>query len=285
MAIQDDNTILNKGDLKAYHQKILPYLGSNIMMATNVSDNYSTEEKIIGTWIDGKPLYQKTLKLRTPIQDGDLFISDTPIGSQVETVADSKSMMVGSNGFFPIASYMFQGTILNGGSLTDAAKVRIQINDNNHYSRNTVRLVVTTSAYANDFEYYATICYTKTTDAAGSGVSTPGAYDLNRPDLWPENTEINFGGGLYGQRFTGTFSSNGSPKDLGVTVDRIIDEGGQMNFPGWVNAPVPHAVPSDTSDYWGMVFQGLNNMNLHINGSCYGGPKTVTYDVWVTYKK
>ena len=61
MAIQDDNTILSKGDLKAYHQKILPYLGGNMMMSTNVSDHYSTDEKVVGVWTDGKPLYQKTI--------------------------------------------------------------------------------------------------------------------------------------------------------------------------------------------------------------------------------
>lgn len=29
-------------------------------------DSYSTEEKLIGTWIDGKPLYQKTMSVTTP---------------------------------------------------------------------------------------------------------------------------------------------------------------------------------------------------------------------------
>ena len=28
---------------------------------SKTSDNYSTDEKVVGTWIDGKPLYQKTL--------------------------------------------------------------------------------------------------------------------------------------------------------------------------------------------------------------------------------
>lgn len=26
-------------------------------------DNYSTKEQVVGTWIDGKPLYQKTIKI------------------------------------------------------------------------------------------------------------------------------------------------------------------------------------------------------------------------------
>ena len=28
-----------------------------------ISDQYSTSEKVIGTWVDGKPAYQKTLIL------------------------------------------------------------------------------------------------------------------------------------------------------------------------------------------------------------------------------
>ena len=78
MAIQDDNTILSKADLKAYHQKILPYLGGNMMMSTNVSDSYSTDEKVVGVWLDGKPLYQKTFATTVPNNDngsGDTQIS------------------------------------------------------------------------------------------------------------------------------------------------------------------------------------------------------------------
>lgn len=30
------------------------------LMLSKTSDNYSTDEKVVGTWIDGKPLYQKT---------------------------------------------------------------------------------------------------------------------------------------------------------------------------------------------------------------------------------
>lgn len=33
----------------------------------NTKSNYSTEEKVIGTWIDGKPLYQKTYYLSSPL--------------------------------------------------------------------------------------------------------------------------------------------------------------------------------------------------------------------------
>ena len=33
----------------------------NSLALSKTSDNYSTEEQVVGTWIDGKPIYQKTL--------------------------------------------------------------------------------------------------------------------------------------------------------------------------------------------------------------------------------
>ena len=33
---------------------------------TNTNKNYSTEEQVIGTWIDGKPIYRKTITGKTP---------------------------------------------------------------------------------------------------------------------------------------------------------------------------------------------------------------------------
>lgn len=46
-----------------YHESILPYLNGQVPVIANKFDKtnlYSTDEKIVGTWIDGKPLYQKT---------------------------------------------------------------------------------------------------------------------------------------------------------------------------------------------------------------------------------
>ncbi len=49
MAVQNDNTIVTKGDLKTlFSDKIAPYLGQNLTLRTNVSDYYSTTEKIVG---------------------------------------------------------------------------------------------------------------------------------------------------------------------------------------------------------------------------------------------
>lgn len=36
---------------------------------------YSTEEQVIGTWIDGKPVYQKTVSITNPVS-GDTLLSN-----------------------------------------------------------------------------------------------------------------------------------------------------------------------------------------------------------------
>lgn len=46
--------------------------GVNLMPYTyvqNTSNNYSTEEQIVGKWIDGKPIYEKVIELDIVIQD------------------------------------------------------------------------------------------------------------------------------------------------------------------------------------------------------------------------
>lgn len=95
MAIQDDKTILSKADLKEYHNRILPYLGGNLMMSTNNSDYYSTDEKVVGVWIDGKPLYQKTVACGTLPSNN---VSSTAHGiSNLDKVVGISGIVVGNS--------------------------------------------------------------------------------------------------------------------------------------------------------------------------------------------
>lgn len=66
MSVQNPNRVVTKQDLADFYQGILPYLGGMPEMLANKfskGDMYSTDEKMIGQWIDGKPLYQKTLQI------------------------------------------------------------------------------------------------------------------------------------------------------------------------------------------------------------------------------
>ena len=62
--ITHSDELVTKTDLSNFYQTILPYLGGMPDVLANKfskADLYSTDEKIIGQWTDGKPLYQKTI--------------------------------------------------------------------------------------------------------------------------------------------------------------------------------------------------------------------------------
>ena len=49
MAVKDDSTLITKGDLKKFYNKILPYMGGNYVFNTlGTKDYYSEDEKVIG---------------------------------------------------------------------------------------------------------------------------------------------------------------------------------------------------------------------------------------------
>lgn len=62
MALTNDQ--ITAQNFKSFYQQILPFLNGNSPIAVNTfnkSDLYSTDEQLIGRWIDGKPLYQKII--------------------------------------------------------------------------------------------------------------------------------------------------------------------------------------------------------------------------------
>lgn len=64
MSVQNPERVVTKQDLADFYGQILPYLGGMPEILANKfskGDMYSTDEKMIGQWIDGKPLYQKVI--------------------------------------------------------------------------------------------------------------------------------------------------------------------------------------------------------------------------------
>ena len=63
ISLSNPDTVVTEERLYQFYQQILPYLGGMPDILANKfskADLYSTDEKLIGRWIDGKPLYQKT---------------------------------------------------------------------------------------------------------------------------------------------------------------------------------------------------------------------------------
>lgn len=129
---------IEKGNLSPY----TPYkpIGEQI---------YSTSEIRIGTWIDGKPLYQKSFKLNVNVTSSDTNIinlsTETPNYEHL-WIDESHSFMEVSNQSLPLNWYS---------SASDYIRTSVS------YQTNYVRTKGTTLS---NVVYYVTLLYTKTTD-------------------------------------------------------------------------------------------------------------------------
>lgn len=72
--------------------------------ACTAQDIYSTEEQVVGRWIDGKPVYRKVISFTAP--GGDIRI---PLGSEVSALVNVYGYL--DNGDFLIPFPMFAGSL------------------------------------------------------------------------------------------------------------------------------------------------------------------------------
>lgn len=106
MSVQNGERLATKQDLADMYQSMLPYLGGMPEMLANKfskGDLYSTDEKIIGQWTDGKPLYQKTITttVSTTQVDNEYFgsIADTLFANDIEM-----AFVIGDKSYYNISS-------------------------------------------------------------------------------------------------------------------------------------------------------------------------------------
>lgn len=290
MAIQDDNTVLCKGDLKAYHEQILPYLGGNLMLGTNVSDYYSTDEKIVGVWLDGKPIYQKTINAVMPqvTTSGTEAYEFTTLGvNNIDKIIKVDTIFFATN--FRSGNYV----VFTPSKDSNNIQVDVRPPASSELSTWSIKIVSTTTS-GNGWTPYITVRYTKTTDAANSAITTPGCYDINFPNTWPKNTEIFFGNGLYGYRLTGSKAlTSGTREDINFgnisSTTKIINQGGNIITPNnWGFAiPMSFNLTSEVPRIESFIYPQYNSskfiLYMIVNNASYEG--TYTYDVWVTYTK
>ena len=95
MALTNDQ--ITAQNFKDFYSEIRPYLNGNSPLAVNTfnkSDLYDTTEKIVGRWIDGRPLYQKTCVTTVPTTTVD--------GTYVQVALDNDTThkLVSGYGFF-----------------------------------------------------------------------------------------------------------------------------------------------------------------------------------------
>lgn len=147
--IINDNNITATSDVVTHGLYTIMYI-ENVIGIKFVSPNhtYSTEEQVVGTWIDGKPLYQKTLELTTPGSSSSEIFDLTNLNVDLIQSIDG---MLYEGGVYE-GQYKFKIPFYNSGSVFA-----------NIYIDNKKLIWVSSSYYLNQ-PILVTIQYTKTTD-------------------------------------------------------------------------------------------------------------------------
>lgn len=126
-------------------------LKMNDEIATSKLVNYSTEEQVVGKWIDGKPLYQRTIKYTSGWNIG-YEVSLPHNISNLDKVVDFKAFYTRSDGTTQHIPNVHNDMALWGAGIYD-------------FSVNNFTLYIGTLAGVFTInELFITLRYTKTTD-------------------------------------------------------------------------------------------------------------------------
>lgn len=180
---------------------VYPQAGNlvSIVNAFNKGDIYSTEEKMIGQWTDGKPLYQKTFVQSISVAVGDTAYVGDLSGLNIDFGTVSEYVMIDTNGYATALTHF---------------DVWLRVPQNNIGVTNK-------STQAKVGQMYVTIQYTKTTDVAISiGEATEYSTDEKIVGTWIDGKPIYQCTYNVGTLNLGTTWSSST---LDFTVDRLIN--------------------------------------------------------------
>lgn len=110
---------------------------------------YSEEEREVGVWIDNKPLYQKTVRFGAMPSSGMKTVA--------HNINDFETMFIANfcasqNGYYTSLPYVLAGSTRGIEAYLTSTTINVAVGQTYGYD-----------------DSYVTICYTKTTDVAGSG--------------------------------------------------------------------------------------------------------------------
>ena len=204
---------------------------ANATKMLGVGDCYSTSEKIVGCWVDGKPLYQKSFKIANIVHDSSWHRIPHGI-SDLDVVVSVSGIMINETEreMFPVTAYrptLTQGIIVGCGGTNGDSIMYI----NNWYnSPNT--------------DLYITFQYTKTTDVAGSGDWTPSGVSAVHYDDTEKIVGTFFGATLYERtvHYTGTINANTTVTIADVTswsISKVVSILGTIKESGWGTVEMP----------------------------------------------
>lgn len=122
---------------------------------------YSTTETLIGEWIDGKPLYQKTVTLITPQSDAtEHYIAIGAIDIDTIVKIDGIVKFASNHIYGGISPINLTGAAISG---SEVKGLKLRATDGSHTNPNSISITVSESSYAG-LSAWVTVRYTKTTD-------------------------------------------------------------------------------------------------------------------------
>lgn len=230
---------------------------------------YSDEEREVGVWRDGKPLYRKTINIGYLPNNA---VVPYPHGiANLERVTNFEGIGMNSSGIgLPLPKVSPLGLQY----LVDIAFTPTDIN-------------ITAGNDRSGYYAYVTMYYTKTTDAAGSGTwTTQGAYAHHySTDEQIVGTWID-GKTLYEKVITGTFSSGATTLELNYN----ISDGFVINFWGFLipsdNPARRRPIGSNFGNNANLIFNGFNMTSVTVkraDGQFWGNTPSV--QVVIQYTK
>ena len=151
MSLTNPNSLVTEERLNQFYGQILPYLGGMPDVLANKfskGDLYSTDEKMIGVWIDGKPLYQKTVDCGALPNNNTKTVNHNI--SDIDVIVHYYGIAQNGDTFFTLP-YVHKSTVGAQVSVV-ALKSEVQIQTGSDRSAFT--------------KSYVTLQYTKTTDSA-----------------------------------------------------------------------------------------------------------------------
>lgn len=229
---------------------------------------YSTTEKIVGCWIDGKPLYQKVLKFKTPSSVNTTTYAN--IGASVDTAISYYATFKGTAGTWIFA---------DSNSDVNGHRISAQVNSNSHSSQPNAAMVVfgpnALSSWFN-LDVYFIVYYTKTTDAANSfkwGDENDYSTTEHVVGTWIDNKPvyqktIDFGAG-----------PNNTRKSVAHGITNLKDVVNMFGIGKAVTSYWSMGWNSDTKN----VFFGIEGSNLYVEANV--NHSSCTYYFTIQYTK
>lgn len=215
-------------------------------------DIYSTEERQVGVWTDGKPLYQKTLYIAS-------LPSSKSTGTYSLNVSNAENCWVvdansGTSNLDMVR--VAEASVSNMQSASIYARCAVVDGD--------VKVYVEVGRDRSSMSAYVTVRYTKTTDVAGSGEYVPSGDKAVHYSTDEEVIGTFLGETLYRK----TIDTGSIPNNTTKTVAHGISNlkyirsisGGAKNPTVNYFAPLPYVQPDDA--YQITVYADLTNINI-----------------------